>query len=82
MHMDLQQLQATRAQLIYEFGEIEYERRLHVQRIQFLEQQYNLKVTELQEIESQIDKVTQSLQNFANSEFLNEKNDENILKSE
>ena len=80
--MDIEQLQATRAQLVYEFGEIEYERRLHVQRIQYLEQQYNQKLAELQEVEAQLDRFNQSLQNFADSGILSEKNDENILKSE
>jgi phage-related minor tail protein len=67
--MDLQQLQATRAQLIYEFGEIEYERRLHFERIKFLDDEYNRKVSELQQIETEIEKFS-------------EKTSENILKTE
>lgn len=67
--MDLQQLQATRAQLLYEFGEIEYERTLHIQRLRYLEEQHGIKLDELQKIES-------TIENFA------EKNTENILQSE
>jgi hypothetical protein len=67
--MDLQQLQASRAQLLYEFGEIEYERNLHTQRIKYLEEQYNRKVDELQRIE-------ETIENF------DEKKSKNILNSE
>lgn len=80
--MDIQQLQAARTQLIYEFGEIEYEKRLHVERVQYLEQQYTTKLSELQDIESQIDKFGDSIETFKNSEFYSEKNTENILESE
>lgn len=80
--MDIQQLQAARAQLVYEFGEIEYEKRLHVERVQYLEQQYTAKLSELQEIESQIDKFDNSIEQFKNNEFYSEKNTENILESE
>lgn len=58
--MDIEQLQATRAQLIYEFGEIEYERKLHAQRIVYLEEQYNQKLIELQEIEVKMVNYTQT----------------------
>jgi len=67
--MDLQQLQATRAQLLYEFGEIEYERTLHIQRLRYLEEQHGVKLAELQKIESTIEKFS-------------EENAENILKSQ
>jgi hypothetical protein len=67
--MDLQQLQATRAQLLYEFGEIEYERSLHMQRLRYLEEQYNIKLNDLQKIE-------QTIENF------DEKKSENILDSQ
>jgi hypothetical protein len=67
--MDLQQLQATRAQLLYEFGEIEYERTLHMQRLRYLEEQHGIKLSELQNIES-------TIENFS------EENTENILKTE
>jgi hypothetical protein len=55
--------------LIYEFGEIEYERRLHFERIKFLDDEYNRKVSELQQIETEIEKFS-------------EKTSENILKTE
>jgi hypothetical protein len=80
--MDIEQLQAARAQLVYEFGEIEYERRLHVQRVQYLEQQYNQKLAELQEVEAELDRFNQSMQKITDSGIFSEKNDENILKSE
>ena len=67
--MDLQQLRATRAQLLYEFGEIEYERTLHIQRLRHLEEQHGLKLTELQKIES-------AIENFS------EENIEKVLKTE
>jgi hypothetical protein len=67
--MDLQQLRATRAQLLYEFGEIEYERTLHIQRLRYLEEQHGLKLTELQKIES-------AIENFS------EENIEKVLKTE
>lgn len=80
--MDTQQLKATRTQLMYEFGEIEYERNLHIQRLNYLDKQYESKISELQEIESQIHKISQSIEKFGKSELYIEKNDENSLQSE
>lgn len=80
--MDLEQLQATRAQLLYEFGEIEYEKTLHIQRLNYLEEQSRLRISELQKIEGKLDEFNESMQKFKDSAFFNEKNDENILKSE
>lgn len=80
--MDLEGLQAQRTQLVYEFGEIEYERSLHVQRLKVLDKEYESKISELQEIESQIHKISQSIEKFGKSELYIEKNDKNSLQSE
>lgn len=60
--MDLQQLQATRAQLLYEFGEIEYEKKLHTQRLKYLEDKSIEYINKLQEIEEEIDNFDEKIE--------------------
>lgn len=64
--MNIQNLQAERTQLIYEFGEIEYEKRLLIQRLTQLKLDYETKMDSLKAIESQIDEVlTKEVTNFS-----------------
>ena len=80
--MDIQGLQAQRAQLLYEFGEIEYERRLFIQRLTQLDTEYDTKLKEIQEVENEINSIDEDLEKFSKLEIFKEKNSENILKSE
>lgn len=80
--MDIQGLQAQRAQLLYEFGEIEFERRLFIQRLTQLDADYDSKLKEIQLVESQLDKFNESMERLSKSGILDEKSSENILKSE
>lgn len=80
--MDIQGLQAQRAQLLYEFGEIEYERRLFIQRLTQLDTEYDTKLKEIQEVENEINSIDEGLEKFSKLEIFKEKNSENILKSE
>ena len=80
--MDIQGLQAQRAQLLYEFGEIEYERRLFIQRLTQLDTEYDTKLKEIQEVENEINSIDEELEKFSKLEIFKEKNSENILKSE
>lgn len=80
--MDTQQLKATRTQLMYEFGEIEYERNLHIQRLNYLDKQYESKIQELHEIELQINDMNQSVEKTGMPELYIEKNNEISLKSQ
>ncbi len=70
--MNIQNLQAGRTQLLYELGEVEYEKRLLLNRLDELTSDYNSKITALQSIESEIDDLANNIKN----ENSIEKNDE------
>ena len=60
--MDIQELSAARMQKLYEFGEIEFERSLLKQQLKNLNTLYSTTVSELVDIETQINRLTQSVQ--------------------
>jgi hypothetical protein len=61
--MDIQELTAARMQKLYEFGEIEFERTLLKQQLKNLNAVYSNTVSELIDIENQINTLSQSIQN-------------------
>ncbi len=70
--MNIQNLQAARTQLLYELGEVEYEKRLLIRRLHELDIEYDKKISALQSIESEID---ETLNNAADKITLEKNND-------
>jgi len=56
--MNMQNLQAERTQLLYELGEVEYEKRLLIERLEELKSDYDNKIDSLKSIEFKIDTMS------------------------
>ena len=54
----MQNLQAERTQLLYELGEVEYEKRLLIERLEELKSDYDNKIDSLKSIEFKIDTMS------------------------